>query len=105
MSFFWPCCKACGILVPQPENNSEPLAVRVLSPNHWATREFPKLFFAVMTVTSLTFTKRGIVMQCVNSSYWASCPRGKPVCSCDSWLTDTFQKSNWDRHHATCAAM
>ena len=31
--FFWPCCEACGILVPW--------AVRVLSPNHWTTRELP----------------------------------------------------------------
>ena len=30
-----------GILVPQPEIQPRPLAVRTQSPNHWTTREFP----------------------------------------------------------------
>ena len=34
----WP---FCGILVPRPGIEPGPLAVRVLSPNHWAAREFP----------------------------------------------------------------
>ena len=32
-------CMACGILVPQPEMEPAPLAVKVQSP--WTTREFP----------------------------------------------------------------
>ena len=33
--FFWPCSKACGILVPQ-------LGIKSMwSPNHWTAREFP----------------------------------------------------------------
>ena len=30
-----------GILVPQPEIQPRPLAVRTQSPNYWTTREFP----------------------------------------------------------------
>ena len=37
--FFWPCCMACGILVPWPRIEPEPPAVEVQSPNHWTTRE------------------------------------------------------------------
>ena len=42
---FWPCCVACGILVPQPGIEPAPLAVKAESPNHWATRESPLLPF------------------------------------------------------------
>ena len=39
--FFWPCCKAHGILVSQM--TIEPMSTRMkeLSPNHWLAREFP----------------------------------------------------------------
>ena len=33
------------ILVPQPGFESRPSAMRVWSPNHWTTREFPCHFF------------------------------------------------------------
>ena len=33
---------ACGILVPQPETELKPLAVRARSPNHWTARAFPQ---------------------------------------------------------------
>ena len=42
---FWPCCVACGILVPQPGIEPRAPAVKVLSTNHWTAREFPTLFF------------------------------------------------------------
>ena len=45
--FFWLCCAACGILVLRPGNKPGPLAVKVPSPNHWTTREFPALFYYV----------------------------------------------------------
>ena len=32
---------ACGILVPQPGIESRPWALKVWSPSHWTTREFP----------------------------------------------------------------
>ena len=32
--FFWPYLEACGILVPQPEIELGPLAVKAQSPNH-----------------------------------------------------------------------
>ena len=38
--FFWLHHAACGILVPQPGIKPGLPAVRVLSPNHWTTREF-----------------------------------------------------------------
>ena len=41
--FFWSCHLACGISVPWSELEPWPLAVRVRSPDHWTTREFPIL--------------------------------------------------------------
>ena len=35
---------ACGILAPWPGIELEPMAVKAWSPNHWTTREFPKVF-------------------------------------------------------------
>ena len=46
--FFWPCCTACGILVPRPGIEPQPLAVRVWSPNHCTAGEFPKLYFGII---------------------------------------------------------
>ena len=40
--FIWPCCTACGILVPQPGVEPQLSVVKVWSPNHWTTREFSK---------------------------------------------------------------
>ena len=42
--FFWPHHTACGILIPQPGVEPEPLAVTAWSPNQWTTREFPNHF-------------------------------------------------------------
>ena len=39
--FFWPHRKACGISVPQSGIEPAPSAVKVQSPNHWTSREFP----------------------------------------------------------------
>lgn len=39
-NFFWPLYTACGILVRQPGMEPVPRAVEVLSPTHWAAREF-----------------------------------------------------------------
>ena len=36
---------AWGILVLQPEIQSGPSAVKVLSSNHWTAREFPRTLF------------------------------------------------------------
>ena len=38
---FWPCHMASGILAPRPGITPTPLAVKMRSPNHWITREFP----------------------------------------------------------------
>ena len=43
--FFWPCCTACGILVPHPGIEPRPLAVKMWSPNHWTSKEFLDSFF------------------------------------------------------------
>ena len=40
--FLWLHCVAWGILVPQPEIEPGPSAVRLQSPSHWTTREFPR---------------------------------------------------------------
>ena len=39
---FWPCCIACGILVPQPWIEPAPPAWKVSSLNRWTTREAPQ---------------------------------------------------------------
>ena len=44
LCIFWLCCAACRLLVPIPGTEAEPLAVKVQSPNHWTTREFPSIF-------------------------------------------------------------
>ena len=41
---FMPYHAACGILVPQPGIEPEPLAVKARSSNHWTAREFPGLY-------------------------------------------------------------
>ena len=41
---FWPCHMACGILVPLLEIELGPSTVKVQSPKHWTTREFPIYF-------------------------------------------------------------
>ena len=40
--FFWP---VYGLLVPQAGIEPAPSAVKTLSPNHWTTKEFPRLLF------------------------------------------------------------
>ena len=40
--YFLAYCMSCGNLVPQPEIEPGPSAVRVWSPNHWTAREFPR---------------------------------------------------------------
>jgi len=44
---FQPCCMVCGILVPQLRTEPRPLAVRMWSPKHWTTREFPLRMFLI----------------------------------------------------------
>ena len=39
--FFWQCCTACGILVPQPGIEPVTLELEVWNLNHWTTREVP----------------------------------------------------------------
>ena len=41
LPFFWPHRKAGGILVPWPGIEPAPSAVKVWSPNHWTSSEFP----------------------------------------------------------------
>ena len=50
---FWPSSVACGILVPRPGTEPGPSAVRVWSPNHWTTREFPEVLNRVRRKASL----------------------------------------------------
>ena len=41
LSLFWPQHVVYGILVPWPEIEPAPLALKAWSPNHWITRELP----------------------------------------------------------------
>ena len=52
---FCPCLSACGILVPRPGIQPEPLAVKVQSPNHWTPRESPAHFSYPSSLLSLSF--------------------------------------------------
>ena len=40
--FFWPYCSSCGVLVPWRGTELGTMAVEVLSPSHWTTRELSK---------------------------------------------------------------
>ena len=42
---YWPCHVPCGILVPQPEIESMPFALKARSLNHWTAREVHGVFF------------------------------------------------------------
>ena len=46
--FFLPCQVNCGILVPLLGIESDALTLRAWHPNHWTTREFPKLYFGII---------------------------------------------------------
>ena len=47
--FFWPYCEACGILVPWPGIEPGPPAMKVLTPNHWTTREVRVISLYMLT--------------------------------------------------------
>ena len=44
---YWPCHVPCGILVPQPEIESMPFALKARSLNHWTAREVHGVFFVL----------------------------------------------------------
>ena len=46
--FFFFGCAACGILAPWSRDRKRALAVKVPSPNHWTTREFPRMSFILL---------------------------------------------------------
>ena len=39
--YFWPCCTACRILVPQSGTEPALSVMKAQSPNQWTVREFP----------------------------------------------------------------
>ena len=51
--FFFGHIKQLWILLSQAGIEPEPLEVEMQSPNHWATREFPKVIFLYLEVTGL----------------------------------------------------
>ena len=63
--FFWPCCSACGILVPRPGIEPKAPATEGQGPNHWTAREFPTMpslnrqsgsyFFFLIRDTEISF--------------------------------------------------
>ena len=44
---YWPCCVACGNLVPQPGIKPEPSAAETWNPNHWTTTEVPEISYSL----------------------------------------------------------
>ena len=44
---------ACGVLAPQPGIEPVPPALEVQSPNHWTSREVPRLEFEQILIRSL----------------------------------------------------
>ena len=46
-------CAACGMLAPQPAIDPVPPALEVQSPNHWTTREVPRLDFEQILIRCL----------------------------------------------------
>ena len=51
---FWLCHAACGILVPWPGIEPGAPEVEVWNPNHWTTREFPRMYILKVEQTGLT---------------------------------------------------
>lgn len=59
--FFWPCCMACGILVPSQGLKLVP-AVKMLSPYRWTTREFQYLpYFECLLLSPLNYSCRHLL--------------------------------------------
>ena len=54
-NLFWPCCTACGILVPQPGIELVPPAAEAQSPSHWTTRKFLDLSLFILLIHVLSF--------------------------------------------------
>ena len=61
--FFWPCSVAYGILFQQPGIEPRPSAVKVLSPNHWTTKEVPE---KIMPSFSFLWELKGIQLVAVS---------------------------------------
>ena len=51
--FFWPPRLSCGILVPHPGTEPEPLAVKAWSLNHWTVSECPNIHISYGLVIPL----------------------------------------------------
>ena len=74
---YWPCCAACGILVPRPGIEPVHLAVEARSLNHWTTRKLPKLPFLDSSIFCLVFNPAVININPISfclHSFVISCP-------------------------------
>ena len=71
---FWACHVTWGILVPQPEIEPVPAAVKGQNPNHWTAREFPqkKNFFFLYCV--FVFSLKVCNQKTVFKVVWVSSP-------------------------------
>ena len=76
--FFWLYCVTLGILVPWPEVEPGTLTVRVQSPSHWPTGEFPALGFLNVNILELAVP------------VIASCIRFNPVHRTARWHQGTL---------------
>ena len=72
--FFGPHHTACGILAPRPGIEPAPPAVEAWSPNHWTTREFPRLLSKVNFFSHFYFSPGEFLLYVlcplVHFSYW-----------------------------------
>ena len=71
---FWPHHAACRILVPWPGIEPTPSAVKVWSPNHWTSREFPVFIFKMTGLSSWSLSllqlKYSRILNLVEYSLW-----------------------------------
>ena len=87
-------CTACRILVPQPGIKSRPLAVKMWSPIHWTTMEFP--IWGILFSSSKHTCYQTHMLLSFLSNYCDSCgdspyfdnPGGSPQCPPSSTYTN-----------------
>ena len=85
---FWACHVTWGILVPQPEIEPVPAAVKGQNPNHWTAREFPHFSFRIWSWALLHFSSQKpallTIIQISMGPTWVALPVP------ELWITETW---------------
>ena len=71
--FVWLRCTACGILVPRTRMEPKAWAVKVQSPDHWTTREFPTVFILSSLKIIISQTRKAFLKLTSLSSVLGVC--------------------------------